>query len=54
LGAGGDLWGPLGYVVRFRLSKYSDRFVGQGSKWLEGGVAGETYVGLYWGASARF
>jgi hypothetical protein len=54
LGGSGDVWGPVGYVLRFRYSKYSDSFSGAGNKWLNGGTAGETYVGLYAGASAKF
>jgi hypothetical protein len=53
-GVSGDIWGPFGYVLRFTYQQYHDTFVGQGNKWSNGGVAQETYSGLYWGASAQF
>ncbi len=54
LGLSGDVWGPLGYVVRFRYSRYKDHFSGAGTTWQNGGAAEESYVGVYWGATARF
>ncbi|WP_240358586.1 hypothetical protein [Myxococcus vastator] len=56
LGVGGDLWGPFGYSVRFRLSRFQDTFSGAGAKlgWDEGGVAAETYSSLHWGITASY
>ncbi|WP_255207816.1 hypothetical protein [Myxococcus sp. AM009] len=56
LGVGGDLWGPFGYSVRFRLSRFQDTFSGAGTKrgWDEGGVAAETYSSLHWGITASY
>ncbi len=54
MGASGDVTGPLGYTLQFKLSKYTDQFSGVGSKWLSGGIAEETYLSLYWGATAHF
>ena len=53
-GASGDVWGPFGYVLQFKLSKYTDQFSGAGAKWQSGGIAEETYVNLFWGATAHF
>ncbi len=55
-GASGDVWGPLGYVLQFKWSRYTDQFSGIGNIWQSGsgGAAEETYVNLYWGATARF
>lgn len=53
-GAAGDVWGPFGYVLTVKLSKYSDQFSGAGTKWQSGGAAEESYFNLYWGASAHF
>ncbi|WP_082207241.1 hypothetical protein [Corallococcus macrosporus] len=56
LGVGGELWGPFGYAVRFRLSRYQDTFSGAGTKrgWDDGGVAAETYSSLHWGLTASY
>ncbi|MFZ5468373.1 MAG: hypothetical protein ACOZIN_02950 [Myxococcota bacterium] len=56
LGLGGEVWGPLGYTFKYRLTHYADRFVGRGQKWLSGsgGVARESYSSLYWGITATF
>lgn len=56
LGLAGDLWGPLGYSVRFRLMHFNDTFSGQGVRtgWGQGGVAEETYSGLQWGLTAAW
>ncbi|WP_228558299.1 hypothetical protein [Myxococcus sp. AB056] len=56
LGVGGDIWGPFGYSVRFRLSRFQDTFSGAGTKlgWNEGGVAAETYSSLHWGITASY
>jgi hypothetical protein len=53
-GLTGDIWGPIGYVLRFNLQSYHDQFTGAGNKWQNGGAAQETYSGLYWGATAQF
>ncbi len=53
-GLSGDLWGPLGYSVRFQFEGYWDRFTGAGTRWENGGVAQETYSSLIWGLSAAF
>jgi len=54
LGLAGDIWGPFGYVARLRYSQYKDHFTGSGAQWQNGGAAEESYLGLYWGASAHF
>jgi len=53
-GLAGAIWGPLGYLVRVRYSHYKDQFSGSGAKWQTGGAAEESYLGVYWGASAHF
>ncbi|MHB8873430.1 MAG: hypothetical protein ACYC8T_07055 [Myxococcaceae bacterium] len=58
-GLAGNIWGPLGYSVRFKLVSYGDQFYGLGQKWpcddaQCGGAAEETYSGLTWGVSAAF
>ncbi len=56
LGLAGDLWGPLGYSLRFRLSRYQDTFSGAGTRtgWQNGGVAAETYSSLQWGITGSY
>ncbi len=56
LGVAGELWGPFGYSVRFRLSRYQDTFSGAGTRtgWEAGGVAEETYSSLQWGLTATY
>jgi len=54
LGLTGDVWGPLGYLVRFRYERYKDQFSGSGSSWLTGGAAEESYAGIFWGVTAHF
>jgi hypothetical protein len=54
VGAAGDVWGPLGYLVRLRYSHYKDQFSGSGVNWQDGGAAEESYLGVYWGVSAHF
>jgi hypothetical protein len=46
LGGAGELWGPVGYSARFRLTSFRDGFSGQGTRrgWLAGGVAEELYA----------
>jgi|CXWL01.1.fsa_nt_gi hypothetical protein len=59
-GIAGDIWGPIGYQGRVRMSSYKDRFYGKGNKWLVcderqcGGAAEETYVIITWGVTAAF
>lgn len=59
-GLTGDLWGPLGYALRFDLSSYSDLFFGMGQKWQWcdsaqcGGAAQESYAGLNWALTASY
>jgi len=54
IGLSGDVWGPLGYLVRFRYERYTDQFSGTGSSWQSGGAAEESYAGIFWGATAHF
>ncbi|WP_426752497.1 hypothetical protein [Myxococcus sp. Y35] len=56
LGVAGDIWGPFGYSVRFRVSRFQDTFSGAGTKlgWDAGGVAAETYSSLHWGVTATY
>ncbi|HSP78781.1 MAG TPA: hypothetical protein VLQ93_09645 [Myxococcaceae bacterium] len=46
LGVAGELWGPVGYSARFRLTSFHDGFSGKGTRrgWLAGGVAEELYA----------
>jgi len=59
-GLGGEVWGPIGYTIKFRHTRYTDKFFGQGKKWTKcddtqcGGAAEETYSGLFWGITASF
>lgn len=58
-GLTGDIWGPLGYSLRFRMASYTDTFIGKGLKWpcddtQCGGAAEETYTGLNWGLTGAF
>ncbi len=53
-GLAGDVWGPVGYSLKFRLQRFGDRFVGQGTFWRDGGAAEETYAGVFWGVTASF
>ncbi|WP_208719108.1 hypothetical protein [Corallococcus sicarius] len=56
LGVSGDIWGPLGYDVAFRLAHFRDRFTGAGTRtgWTNGGVAEETYSSLHVGLIASY
>lgn len=60
VGLAGDIWGPIGYEIRFRYAKFSDQYFGQGTKWTSpcdvscGGAAEETYSALLWGVTASF
>jgi hypothetical protein len=53
-GLAGDVWGPFGYVAKFKYAKYSDTFKGAGTSWQNGGVAEESYSGIYAGASVSY
>ncbi len=53
-GLAGDVWGPLGWTLRFRFSSFGDRFTGRGDKWETGGSAQETYLGVFLGPAAYF
>lgn len=48
------MWGPVGYSVKFRFTRYEDAFTGPGGNWLDGGVAQETYTALEGGVTAAF
>lgn len=58
-GLAGRIWGPVGYTLKFKAIRYTDRFFGQGQKWpcsssYCGGAAEEAYSALQWGATAAF
>lgn len=59
-GLGGEVWGPIGYTIRFRHTRFTDQFFGQGKKWTKcdatqcGGAAEEVYSALFWGITASF
>jgi hypothetical protein len=59
-GVAGDLWGPLGYVLRVRHFSFTDRYYGQGQKWTVcndlqcGGAGEESFTSIIWGATATF
>jgi len=53
-GVSGDVWGPVGYVAKFKYAKYSDTFSGRGASWQNGGTAEESYAGLFAGASVSY
>lgn len=59
-GVAGDLWGPLGYVVRWRYMGFTDRYWGQGQKWTTcndlqcGGVGEESFHSIIWGVTASY
>ncbi|MFY2559694.1 hypothetical protein ACN469_18810 [Corallococcus terminator] len=56
LGVAGELWGPFGYQVRFKVSRYKDTFSGPGTRtgWDNGGVAEDTYSSIHWGITASY
>lgn len=53
-GLAGEIWGPLGYELRFRMMSFKDRFEGEGARWAEGGAAEERYTSVSWGLTAGF
>ncbi|MDP2272066.1 MAG: hypothetical protein Q8N23_07335 [Archangium sp.] len=60
LGVSGEVWGPLGYTVRWRYQGFTDRYYGQGQKWTVcnelqcGGVGEESFHSIIWGVTASF
>ncbi|MDC0707854.1 hypothetical protein POL68_05175 [Stigmatella sp. ncwal1] len=56
LGVAGEVWGPIGYRVRGRMSQVKDTFTGKGARfgWELGGVARERHIDIEWGATASF
>lgn len=56
VGVAGDVWGPLGYSVRFRYMSVKDTFTGAGARfgWQQGGVAGEQHGDLIFGLTATY
>jgi hypothetical protein len=60
LGVSGEIWGPLGYIVRWRYMGFTDRYYGQGQKWTVcneqqcGGVGEESFHSIIWGVTASF
>ena len=56
----GQIWGPIGYTVRWRMTSYKDTYYGQGQKWTIcndtqcGGVGEETYHSLIFGLTASY
>lgn len=60
VGVSGEIWGPLGYTVRWRYQGFTDRYYGQGQKWTVcnelqcGGVGEESFHSIIWGVTASF
>ena len=59
-GLAGQIWGPVGYVVRWRYMGFADRYYGQGQKWTVcndlqcGGVGEESFHSIIWGITASY
>ncbi|MBL8916711.1 MAG: hypothetical protein JNM17_38775 [Archangium sp.] len=59
-GVSGQIWGPLGYIVRWRAMGFTDRYYGQGQKWTVcneqqcGGVGEESFHTIIWGVTGQF
>lgn len=59
-GVAGQIWGPIGYTVRWRMASYTDLYYGQGQKWTIcdesqcGGVGEESYHSLIFGLTASY
>lgn len=51
LGLAGDLVGPVGYHLRYRLLRFTDRLSGPGVEWANGGHVEELYSGFTWGVT---
>jgi hypothetical protein len=60
LGVSGEIWGPIGYTVRWRYMGFVDRYYGQGQKWTVcnemqcGGVGEESFHSIIWGVTASY
>ncbi len=60
VGVAGEIWGPLGWVVRYRHLAFVDRYYGQGQKWTVcndqqcGGVGEEAFQSIFWGVTASY
>lgn len=60
LGVAGEIWGPIGYTVRWRYMGFVDRYYGQGQKWTVcnemqcGGVGEESFHTIIWGITASY
>ena len=60
LGVTGNIWGPLGYVVKWKYLGFTDRYYGQGQKWTVcneqqcGGVGEESFHSIIWGITASY
>ena len=60
LGVTGNIWGPIGYAVRWRYMGFTDRYYGQGQKWTVcneqqcGGVGEESFHSIIWGVTASY
>ena len=56
----GEIWGPLGYMVRWRYQGFTDRYYGQGQKWTVcnelqcGGVGEESFHSIIWGITVTY
>lgn len=59
-GASGELFGPLGWMVRVRYTSFADRYYGQGQKWTVcnndqcGGAGEEVFTQILWGVTGSF
>lgn len=59
-GLTGEIWGPIGYVLKLRYMSFSDHYFGQGQKWTVcndtqcGGVGEEVYTQILWGLTAKY
>jgi hypothetical protein len=53
-GLAGDVFGPFGYVAKFKYARFSDTFSGRGASWTTGGVAEETYSSIFAGATVSY
>lgn len=59
-GVSGEIWGPIGYIVRWRYQGFTDRYYGQGQKWTVcnemqcGGVGEESFHSVIWGITASY
>lgn len=57
VGLAGRIWGPLGWSVRGRMTRFDDRYFGQGLKWTVcndaqcGGVGEESFLSVFAGVT---